>query len=363
MSQLQMILGEEGVKYALWSILGLAVIILALIIMLVLRRLFGSSFNMSGSTDRRNRPARLGVTDFFNLDRHGRTLVIVRRDNVEHLVLIGGPNDLLIEQSIIRGMRPELPVVDTSSRPTVSAKLSDDPYINMQSSAPKADLVSMPVTVSRLNIPKLNVPNLDLRSATPAPKPAHAKSDPVKQPAPLKEPVAQTLTPEPPIPVINPTLPIHTVMPEKLVPSVPTPAPINASETIKTPEPTSAPEPVKHHEPAKQPILSAFGDATKRLEEALRRPTPSFNAKQPDKKTEPTKDNIKDATITEKSILPEKLPEPASMPATKSEAQPKIEASLLQKTPIASSIATDTLVLDLEQEMARLLGRIPGKGA
>ena len=49
----------------------------------------------------RARPPRLGTVDAFDLDRQ-RQLVIVRRDNVEHLLMIGGPNDLVIESEIIR---------------------------------------------------------------------------------------------------------------------------------------------------------------------------------------------------------------------------------------------------------------------
>jgi flagellar protein FliO/FliZ len=49
----------------------------------------------------RARPPRLGTVEAFDLDRQ-RQLVIIRRDNVEHLLMIGGPNDLVIESEIIR---------------------------------------------------------------------------------------------------------------------------------------------------------------------------------------------------------------------------------------------------------------------
>ena len=42
---------------------------------------------------------RLQVTDAAIVDDH-RRLILVRRDNVEHLVLIGGPTDVVIEQNI-----------------------------------------------------------------------------------------------------------------------------------------------------------------------------------------------------------------------------------------------------------------------
>lgn len=46
--------------------------------------------------------ARLGVVEETNVDGK-RRLVLVRRDNAEHLILTGGPNDLLIEGPILRG--------------------------------------------------------------------------------------------------------------------------------------------------------------------------------------------------------------------------------------------------------------------
>jgi hypothetical protein len=49
----------------------------------------------------RARLPRLGTVDAFELDRQ-RQLVIIRRDNVEHLLMIGGPNDVVIEADIIR---------------------------------------------------------------------------------------------------------------------------------------------------------------------------------------------------------------------------------------------------------------------
>src|SRR5437588_11775696 len=49
----------------------------------------------------RGRAPRLGVVDVFGLDGQ-RQLVIVRRDNVEHLLMIGGPNDIVVESQVMR---------------------------------------------------------------------------------------------------------------------------------------------------------------------------------------------------------------------------------------------------------------------
>src|SRR6476619_456261 len=63
---------------------------------------------------RRGRQARLAVVDAANVDGR-RQLVLIRRDNLEHLVLIGGPSDVLIEPSIAAGAAPrEVPT--TASR-------------------------------------------------------------------------------------------------------------------------------------------------------------------------------------------------------------------------------------------------------
>src|SRR5947209_1877766 len=54
---------------------------------------------------RRGRQARLAVVDATNVDGR-RKLVLIRRDHLEHLVLIGGPSDVLIEPNIAAGAVP-----------------------------------------------------------------------------------------------------------------------------------------------------------------------------------------------------------------------------------------------------------------
>jgi flagellar protein FliO/FliZ len=46
-------------------------------------------------------PRRVAVIDAAAVDRR-RSVVLIRRDNVEHLLMIGGPTDVLIEPNIIR---------------------------------------------------------------------------------------------------------------------------------------------------------------------------------------------------------------------------------------------------------------------
>ena len=70
---------------------ALAVLALLVIFLLTWRAL---SPRMSG-----RRGQRLGISEYHELDK-SRRLVLVRRDNVEHLILIGGAQDLVIEPGI-----------------------------------------------------------------------------------------------------------------------------------------------------------------------------------------------------------------------------------------------------------------------
>ncbi len=53
------------------------------------------------------RGARLGISEVHEIDKN-RRLVLVRRDDVEHLLVIGGDHDLVVEQNIeIAPARPK----------------------------------------------------------------------------------------------------------------------------------------------------------------------------------------------------------------------------------------------------------------
>ncbi|SFV30821.1 Flagellar biogenesis protein FliO [Devosia crocina] len=58
----------------------------------------------------RGRNRRLGIVDSLVLDQK-RQLLMVRRDDVEHLILVGGPQDVVIESGIV-------PPEETATQPT-----------------------------------------------------------------------------------------------------------------------------------------------------------------------------------------------------------------------------------------------------
>src|SRR5580698_10131794 len=56
-----------------------------------------------GSANARGRQPRLGVIDYASVDAR-RRLILVRRDNVEHLLMTGGPTDIVVEANIVRAV-------------------------------------------------------------------------------------------------------------------------------------------------------------------------------------------------------------------------------------------------------------------
>src|SRR5262245_54453642 len=93
------------------------VVVLALIIAATwLIRRFGAT--RLGASAARGRQPRLAVIDAASVDAR-RRLVLIRRDNVEHLVLIGGPSDIVVEQNIVRAV----PVASPREAPPATREL------------------------------------------------------------------------------------------------------------------------------------------------------------------------------------------------------------------------------------------------
>ena len=84
-------------------------VIVAIVVSLVLlalfglfmRRITGGRLRMHGQAGGRQRQPRLGIVDTYDLDRQ-RQLVLIRRDNVEHLIMVGGSSDVVVETHILQ---------------------------------------------------------------------------------------------------------------------------------------------------------------------------------------------------------------------------------------------------------------------
>ena len=92
--------GQFGLRILLAVFLALALIgVLAWLV-----RRFRSE--RTGAASRRARQPRLAVIDAAVVDGR-RRLVIIRRDNVEHLLMIGGRADIVVEPNIVRATARE----------------------------------------------------------------------------------------------------------------------------------------------------------------------------------------------------------------------------------------------------------------
>ena len=90
------ILAENGTKFVVAAVVILLGLACLALVLWILRGRPSSPFIRGG----RNRTPRLAVLDAAAIDTR-RRLVLVRRDDVEHLVMIGGPSDIVIESRIV----------------------------------------------------------------------------------------------------------------------------------------------------------------------------------------------------------------------------------------------------------------------
>lgn len=83
------------------------IVLIAIIILILIYKLFNKRV-------RGRKGQRLGITEFHEIDKT-RRIVLVRRDDVEHLIMIGGNQDVVIESNIESGLANE-----TSVRPRMA---------------------------------------------------------------------------------------------------------------------------------------------------------------------------------------------------------------------------------------------------
>ena len=157
-----------GVTQAIAVFAALAVVLLLFAVFIfILKRLVGANIPQN-----RNRQPRVAVMDSANVDAR-RRLILIRRDNIEHLLLIGGPSDVVVEQNIVRNAplasgRPGHHQPANAVSPTqVKSPMAPGPDIPLRPDENKPQVVSAPVTAS---------PAPTTTPVTPAPAPAPGKS-------------------------------------------------------------------------------------------------------------------------------------------------------------------------------------------
>ncbi|MDP2801712.1 MAG: flagellar biosynthetic protein FliO, partial [Phreatobacter sp.] len=127
MNFLTNLLGPNAPLAATFIVAFAAVLVLIGLTAWIFRLIRGRGLGI-GSGGRGRQP-RLAVLDYADVDQR-RKLVLIRRDNVEHLLLLGGPTDVVVETSIVRGM----PVQATSLReaPPAPAYVEPEPPMPQQ---------------------------------------------------------------------------------------------------------------------------------------------------------------------------------------------------------------------------------------
>ena len=97
MEWLQTLLSGENGSAVQLVLITAALAILLIFLVWLFRKISGNATKQAS----RNRVPRLSISDSTAIDDK-RYLVLVRRDNIEHLVLIGGGNDIVVESDIVR---------------------------------------------------------------------------------------------------------------------------------------------------------------------------------------------------------------------------------------------------------------------
>lgn len=270
---------------------GVALLVLAIALWLLRRRSGSAPFIRGG----RNRQPRLQVLDATAVDAR-RRLVLVRRDNVEHLVMIGGPTDIVIESGIgaipiVRDVQePELkalprqeseqkraePAIQQERRPALPQQqpvaaaapvsVPEEPVKQTQPPAPLPSPRPAPVAAAAAQVPpRPSTPP----QPVPTPVSARETAPPARQVAPERETARPT---PPPIPVV--AAPVAAVLPmaaasldmaaartepRRAEPVVPAPAPVAPPIPAQAPAEPKAEERTAEFAPpvfaAREPVI------------------------------------------------------------------------------------------------------------
>jgi flagellar protein FliO/FliZ len=233
--------------------------------------------NRLGANTNRGRMPRLAVIDAAAVDGR-RRLVLVRRDNMEHLIMIGGPTDIVVESNIVRAQagRDQLPQrpVGAELPPPRIAPLPDaawgadldaakqDSFDHAEPAMPEppprpvrppfADEVRRPAPVERRSEPLRSDPLTGF-----APEPPLARPEPRSEPRPEPRPES--------MPRVTRTEPL---MPR------PQREPLKVPPLMRAPERAAAPPPPPPPPPPPIPSNADqnLAEMAQRLEAALRRP-------------------------------------------------------------------------------------------
>lgn len=225
--------------------------------------------NRLGANTNRGRMPRLAVIDAAAVDGR-RRLVLVRRDNIEHLLMIGGPTDIVVEPNIVRAMpgrepMPQRPAVGSAEPPSRIAPLPDAGWSDEGARSDMFDHAEpqMPEPPPRPVRPSFA--DEVRRPAPPMPERRGERADPLAGFAP--EPMAGRPEPRPELrPEPMPSR--VTSRNEPMMPRPTRPSEALKAPPVRAPERAAAPPPPSASTNADQNLA----EMAQRLEAALRRP-------------------------------------------------------------------------------------------
>jgi flagellar protein FliO/FliZ len=298
--------GSGGLKI----LIAVVVVLVLLALAFWLARRFGGG--RLGSAATRGRQPRLAVIDQATVDGR-RRLVLIRRDNVEHLLIIGGPTDVVVEQNILRAaaLQRDIAAVRPAAAPDAlprAVPLGDDTSWPLQ---PEPSLKPEPAKAE----PALKTEPAAKVEPAARLEPTLRGDGPPRPPGPAttaEEPATWSVTPETPEPPVAPPAPPAAPVPFPAAaardrrPAALDPLAGLAEELSRLPSAAEGGAAEQRQPPRRSPRLPPIPPATagspeaaapsadpnlsemaQRLEAALRRP-PKPGEKPADKPGEPT---------------------------------------------------------------------------
>jgi hypothetical protein len=302
-----------GMSAPIKAVLALVVVIALVGIAAWAVRRFGA--RRLGGGGLRGRQPRLAVIEAANVDAR-RRLVLIRRDNIEHLLMIGGPTDVVVEPNIVRAPAAREPARADNGWPLQP--------------------VSEPPSRARVMEDNWTPPEPPARSR--APEPFAAPLSP--RPSPELAPASPRPEPRPHAPAA-----LDNSADQNLAEMA---SQLEAALRRETPKPAEPPRPPRDMKMRIDPRIEARAEP-KLDAKPESRPEPKLDIR-PEPKFEPRAE-AKPLFTSEPKREPklDAKPEPI---APKPEAKPDAKSDPQSRQDFYDN---------LEEEMASLLGRPPGK--
>lgn len=193
------------------------------VVLSIIRRFSGGTFVSNGRT----RQPRLSVMDAAAVDSR-RKLVLIRRDDVEHLLLIGGPTDVVVEQNIVMESRAHARVQASRIEPEHIERFKQHEATLTNE---KAERPALP-----LQTPQAEEKDEAIQITSAIETPVYRKPEPARE-----EPIQQAAAPVR-VPPQAPTAPIP-------------PRPPAETKSAQPPQPRPQPRPAPNYPPQPRTVL------------------------------------------------------------------------------------------------------------